>query len=92
MSEQSDQLRREELRHEVRAHLYERGMGIAQNADTINRAMHRRGLRFANNEVGAACLYWTGLKQVEEVRDEAGATRHYSITAEGIKAYESSLV
>lgn len=91
MSAEARQLRLEQCRIEVRSYLYDRGMGIAQSAAMIQRTL-RRHWDFTDEEVKAACLFWTGEEQFEEVRDPAGATRHYKITAEGVKAHEASLV
>ena len=90
-TEAREQLRREDCRLQVRAYLYERGMKIAQRADVIARTM-RPQFDYTTEEVDAACLFWAGNGQFEEVRSSAGATRHYKITTEGMREHEASLV
>lgn len=91
MTDEARQLRLEECRTEVRSYLYKRGMKVAQSAATIQRTL-RLQWDFTLEEVEAACLFWLGMEQFQEVRAEAGATRHYRITTTGLKAHEASLV
>ncbi len=90
--EKRNQARREEIRHEVLAHLYNRS-SVAQSAATILRHL-RREMELELSEVESACEYLAAsdIDYLELIRDPLGATRHYRITGKGSQFYESSRV
>lgn len=81
----------EELRHAVRAYLYARP-GAAMTADAIRHGLSIRGHKYEVSQVTNAALFLRGLDQVDEIRDELGATPHYQITATGQLAHERAQV
>ena len=84
-----NQLRIEDIRHAVRAHLAARP-GLAQLPATIRRGINREITEPTEREVKDALIFLTGLKQVEPVTDSLGATQYYQITATGTLAHERS--
>jgi hypothetical protein len=91
MSEERDQLQREECRWAVRDHLHKRST-VAQDAATIARMLRIRGLHFEKLEVESACAFFVTDEQFIEHRSPVGATRHYQITGKGSREHERSIV
>lgn len=89
-SEKRDQLRKEDCRHAVLAHLYDRS-SVAQSAATVHRHL-RREYDFDIQEVEAACNFVAGDGYLDALPDGMGATPHYRITTKGIRHYEQSRV
>jgi hypothetical protein len=87
-----EQLKREECRLDTRLYLYEIGMGAAQRPGTINDGMRRKGQHYETEEVRLACLFWTAEGQFEELPSQAGPTKYYRISAEGMKEHIKSIV
>lgn len=90
MADQIDQLRKEDIRKAVRAHLNDR-IGTALSEASIQRGV-RSEWNTDEREVKAALSYLTSTEpqQVNALPDGDGATLYYRITASGVKAHERS--
>lgn len=79
----------EDLRFEVRRHLYARPTA-ALDVDTIRHGMARKGLEATNEEITAALTFLMGLQpaEVQGQVEKLGSTKRYQITTAGVLAYE----
>ena len=82
-----EQLRREEIRRAVRAHLVERP-GLSQGPSTIRLSLRHTILNVTIDEVNAAITFLVSLRHLEVVKEPLGATEYFRATAEGTLAHE----
>lgn len=88
----SDIARLEEIRHAVLDHFYQRGSGIAHDAETVRRYLKRTIRNLDFDEIEAACAYLKGHAPplLESEHDPLGATQYFKITTAGIQHHERS--
>lgn len=87
---QTDQKRREIIRHETLGFLAER-QSLAHAVETITRRLNQERVvdgKISDEEVLSALTLLEGMKLVRVERDPLGSSHYYTATSEGVLAHE----